>query len=97
MSALYVDNEGSTSLTVINPRTGKPTGTINIPFPYNLYFTPDGTKAIDVVERLQRIEFRDPHHGWRLQAWVVITIAGAEHMSFSADGSYVVISLEHTA
>src|SRR5713101_5194514 len=63
MSALYVDNEGSSYLTKIDIHTGRPAGTISIPFPYNLYFTPDGTKAIDVVERLQRIEFRDPHHG----------------------------------
>ena len=96
MSALYVDNEGSSSLTVINPKTGKPTGTINIPFPYNLYFTPDGTKAIDVVERLQRIEFRDPHHGWRLLGSVGIPWAGADHLDFSADGSYLMISTEYT-
>src|SRR5436309_2661799 len=96
MSALYVDNEGSSSLTVINPKTGKPPGTINIPFPYNLYFTPDGTKAIDVVERLQRIEFRDPHHGWRLLGSVGIPWAGADHLDFSADGSYLMISTEYT-
>jgi YVTN family beta-propeller protein len=97
MSALYVDNEGSSSLTVINPRTGKPTGQpIPIPYPYNLYFTPDGTKAIDVVERLQRIEFRDPHHGWKLLASVGIPWAGADHLDFSADGSYLMISTEYT-
>ena len=96
MSALYVDNEGSNSLTVINPKTGKPTGQISIPFPYNLYFTPDGTKAIDVVERLQRIEFRDPHRGWKLLGSVGIPWAGADHMDFSADGSYLMISTEYT-
>ena len=36
MSALYVDNEGSSSLTVLDIHTGRPSGTINIPFPYNL-------------------------------------------------------------
>ena len=96
MSALYVDNEGSSSLTVINPKTGRPTGTISIPFPYNLYFTPDGTKAIDVVERLQRIEFRDPRHGWKLLASVGIPWPGADHMDFSADGSYLMISTEYS-
>ena len=96
MSALYVDNEGSSSLTVINVHTGRPSGTINIPYPYNIYFTPDGTKAIDVVERLQRIEFRDPHRGWKLLATVQIPYAGADHMDFSADGSYLMISTEYT-
>ena len=97
MSALYVDNEGSSSLTVIDIRTGRPSGqTISIPFPYNLYFTPDGTKAIDVVERLQRIEFRDPHDNWKLLRSVGIPWPGADHMDFSADGGYLMISTEYS-
>jgi YVTN family beta-propeller protein len=96
MSALYVDNEASSSLTVINIRTGKPSGTINIPYPYNLYFTPDGTMAIDVVERLQRVEFRDWRHGWKLLGSVGIPWPGADHMDFSADGSYFMVSTEYS-
>lgn len=97
MSALYVDNEGSSSLTVLDIHTGRPTGqVIHIPFPYNLYFTPDGTKAIDVVERLQRIEFRDWRHGWKLLKSVGIPWPGADHMDFSADGSYLMISTEYS-
>lgn len=97
MSALYVDNEGSSSLTVIDIHTGKPSGqVINIPYPYNLYFTPDGTKAIDVVERLQRIEFRDWRHGWKLLKSVGIPWPGADHLDFSADGSYLMISTEYS-
>jgi YVTN family beta-propeller protein len=96
MSALYVDNEGSSSLTVLDIHTGKPSGkTISIPFPYNLYFTPDGTKAVDVVERLQRIEFRDPHD-WHLLGSVGIPWPGADHLDFSADGSYLMISTEYS-
>lgn len=96
MSALYVDNEGSSSLTVLDIHTGRPSGTINIPFPYNLYFTPDGTKAIDVVERLNRVEFRDWRHGWKLLGAVGIPWPGADHMDFSADGSYFMISTEYS-
>jgi YVTN family beta-propeller protein len=96
MSALYVDNEGSSSLTVLDIHTGRPTSTINIPFPYNLYFTPDGTKAIDVVERLQRIEFRDWRNGWKLIKSVGIPWPGADHLDFSADGSYLMISTEYS-
>jgi YVTN family beta-propeller protein len=95
MSALYVDNEGSSSLTVINIHTGKPSGTIPMPYPYNLYFTPDGTKAIDVVERLQEIIFFNPHT-WKRLATVSIPWAGADHLDFSADGSYLMISTEYT-
>ncbi len=96
MSALYVDNEGSSALTVIDIHTGKPVGKVSIPFPYNLYFTPDGTKAVDVVERLQRIEFRDWRNGWRLLATVPIPWPGADHLDFSADGSYLMISTEYS-
>jgi len=97
MSALYVDNEGSSGLTVLDPQTGKPTGqTISVPFPYNLYFTPDGSKAIVVVERLERIEFRDPHNGWALLKSVAIPWPGADHLDFSADGSYLMISTEYS-
>jgi YVTN family beta-propeller protein len=93
MSALYVGNEGSSSLTVLDTQSGKATGKIGIPFPYNLYFTPDGTKAVDVVERLQRVEFRDPHD-WHLLKSVGIPWPGCDHMDFSADGSYFLISTE---
>jgi YVTN family beta-propeller protein len=95
LSELYVENEGSSLLTVLDIHTGKPVRTISIPFPYNLYFTPDGTKAIDVVERLMRIEFRDPHT-WKLLRSVPIPWAGADHMDFSADGSYLMISTEYS-
>jgi DNA-binding beta-propeller fold protein YncE len=95
LSQLYVENEGSSSLTVIDIHTGKPAGTINIPYPYNLYFTPDGTKAIDVVERLMRIEFRDPHT-WQLLRSVPIPWPGADHLDFSADGKYLLISTEYS-
>ena len=48
------------------------------------------------IERLQRIEFRDPHHGWKLLGTVQIPWAGADHLDFSADGSYLMISTEYT-
>ena len=95
LSELYVEDEASSLLTVLDIHTGKPKRTISIPFPYNLYFTPDGTKAIDVVERLQRIEFRDPHT-WKLLRSVAIPWPGADHMDFSADGSYLLISTEYS-
>jgi YVTN family beta-propeller protein len=96
MSALYVDNEGSSELTVLDPHTGKVTGVVHVPYPYNLYFTPDGTKAIDVVEREMRVEFYDWRHGWKPLKSVAIPWPGADHMDFSADGSYFMISTEYS-
>jgi YVTN family beta-propeller protein len=93
LKKLYIENEGSSLLTVIDPATGKVTGQIGVPFPYNLYFTPDGHKAIVVVERLARIDFRDPNT-WQLIKSVPIPWRGIDHLDFSADGNYLVGSTE---
>lgn len=93
LTKLYVDNEGSSLLTVIDPVTGRPAGSIGVPYPYNLYFTPDGTKAIVVVERLSRLDFRDPQT-WQLIKSVPIPWRGIDHLDFSADGSYLIGSTE---
>jgi YVTN family beta-propeller protein len=93
MKELYVNNEGSSSLTVIDPRTGEPSGVVSVPYPYNLYFTPDGEEAIVVVERLQTLEFRDPHT-WKLLGSVYVPSPGVDHMDFSADGRYLLATSE---
>lgn len=93
LSRLYVDAEGSGMLSVIDPRTGAPAGHIAVPDPYNLYFTPDGTKAIVVAEVLRRLDFRDPRT-FRLIRSVPIPWRGVDHLDFSADGSYLMASTE---
>jgi YVTN family beta-propeller protein len=93
LKKLYVENEGSSLLTVIDPATGTVTRQIGVPFPYNLYFTPDGKKAIVVVERLARLDFRDPDT-WQLIKSVPIPWRGIDHLDFSADGSYLIGSTE---
>ena len=55
---LYVNDMGSNALTVIDPQTRRPVRSIRIPTPYNLYFTPDGSKAI-VVARQQPSAHRE--------------------------------------
>jgi len=92
---LYVDDEGSSSLTVIDPRKGRPIRTIRVPFPYNLYFTPDGRKAVVAVERLGRLDFRNPQT-WRLLKSVDIRWPGVDHLDFSADGRYLLASTEYS-
>jgi YVTN family beta-propeller protein len=93
LTHLYVDNEGFNSLTVIDPRTARPAGTVPVVHPYNLYFTPDGSKAIDVVERFSRLDFLDPH-SWRLLRSVPIPWRGVDHMDFTADGTRLLASTE---
>lgn len=90
---LYVDNTWSNTLTEIDPRTSAPVATIPVDDPYNLYFTPDGTKAIVVAERDRRLDFRDPHT-WHLIASVRVPRDGVDHLDFSADGQSLVASAE---
>jgi YVTN family beta-propeller protein len=90
LTKLYVNDTG---LTEIDPRTGAVVRRIPVQFPYNLYFTLDGSKAIVVDENLNRLDFYDPS-AWRLLRSVSIPCAGIDHMDMSADGSYLLASCE---
>jgi YVTN family beta-propeller protein len=90
---LYVTNDVGNSLTAIDPRTGKPGRTIPVDDPYNMYFTPDGRYAIVVAERLQRLDFRDPHT-FALRHSLAVPCRGVDHMDFTADGRYLLASCE---
>jgi YVTN family beta-propeller protein len=94
MRWLYVDVDGSNELAVIDPRTGKLARIIHgVEHPYNLYFTPDGSKAIDVAEYYDRLDFMDPNT-WKLIKPLTMPCNGPDHLDFSADGSYLLIGCE---
>jgi YVTN family beta-propeller protein len=93
MRFLYVGDIYSNTLTVIDPRTQRAVRTIQIPDPYNLYFTPDGSHAIDVAERLSTLFFYDPKT-WKVDGTVHIPWAGPNHLDFSKSGRYLLISTE---
>jgi YVTN family beta-propeller protein len=93
LKQLYVDNTVGDSLTPIDPASGKPGKSIPVQDPYNLYFTPDGSKAIVVAERFKRLDFRDPNT-WQLIRSIPVSHAGVDHLDFSADGSYFLVSCE---
>ncbi len=93
LSRLYVDVELLNLLTVIDIHSQKPVGIIPVTDPYNIYFTPDGSKAIVVAERFSRLDFRDPHT-WQLIRSVNIPWPGVDHLDFSADGQYLMASTE---
>jgi len=93
MQTLYVNNNNGNTLTPIEPRTGKPGPDIPIDDPYNLYFSPDGTKAIVMAERNNAVDFYDPKT-WTLIKSVPIPHAGVNHADFSADGKTMVASCE---
>jgi YVTN family beta-propeller protein len=90
---LYVNNTEGDILTEIDPASGKVQRTIPIVDPYNLYFTPDGSKAIVVAERYQRLDFFDPV-SWKPLGSVAIPWPGVDHGDFTADGRYFVAGTE---
>ncbi len=93
LSTLYVNNNKGNSLTPIDPRTGKPGTPIPVDDPYNLYFTPDGTRAIVMAERNSRVEFRDPKT-WAMIRSVPIAFSGVNHADFTPDGTTMIASCE---
>ena len=91
---LYVDNDVGNSLTPINPQTGRFGCPIPVEDPYNLYFTPNGTYAIVVAERLQRLDFRNPNTMRMIHSLSVPMCFGVDHMDFSPGGRYAFASCE---
>jgi YVTN family beta-propeller protein len=96
LRTLWVTNDESNSLTPIDPATGRPGGPVPVADPYNLYFTPDGSRAIVVAERLRRLDFRDPHT-MRLRRSVAVPCKGVDHLDFTADGRFLLASCEFSA
>ena len=96
LKTLWVDDDEGNSLTPIDPRTGRPGRPIPVEDPYNLYFTPDGTYAIVVAERLQRLDFRDANT-MRLHRSLSVPCPGVDHMDFTADGRFLLASCEFGA
>ena len=94
LTKLYVDNDLGNSLTPINPRTGRPGRPIPVEDPYNLYFTPSGRYAIVVAERLEKLDFRDPHTMRLIHTLPVPMCPGVDHMDFSLSGRYAFASCE---
>ncbi|HYY80903.1 MAG TPA: YncE family protein [Actinomycetes bacterium] len=96
LRTLWVDNDRSNSLTPIDAASGRVGRPVPVADPYNLYFTPNGRRAVVVAERLRRLDFRDPH-SLRLRHSLRMPCAGVDHLDFSADGRYLLASCEFGA
>jgi YVTN family beta-propeller protein len=94
LSRLYVSNYFSTELTVLDPRSGALLSPITAPLAYNLYFTPDGSKAVVMAEEYSRMDFYD-RRTWQLLRQVPIPFAGIDHADFSAGGRYLLATTEY--
>lgn len=96
LRTLYVLNDNGNSVTPINPVNGRFGKSIPVADPYNMYFTPDGKHAIVVAERLDRLDFVDPHT-MKLQHALPVNCPGIDHADFSANGRYAVFSCEFSS
>jgi YVTN family beta-propeller protein len=92
-SVLWVNDTRDSSLTPIDPRTGKPGRPVGVADPYNLYFTPDGKSAMVMAEAQDRIDFLNPHT-MKLRHSMHVPCAGVNHLDFTADGHDAVASCE---
>jgi YVTN family beta-propeller protein len=93
LSTLWVNDDNGNSLVPINPRTGSPGKAVPVADPYNLYFSPDGSQAMVMAERLRRIDFRDPKT-MRLEHSLHVPCRGINHTDFTADLKSFVASCE---
>jgi len=93
LRTLWVGNNQGSSLTAVDPATGRRGRTVRVADPYNLYFTPDGRRAIVVAEALNRLDFRDPRT-MRLRHALRVPCRGVDHMDFTADGRQLLASCE---
>jgi DNA-binding beta-propeller fold protein YncE len=94
LKTLWVTNDLGNSLTPIDPRTSRPGRPIPVLDPYNLYFTADGRRAIVVAEAHRELDFREPHTMRLRHALKVPVCDGADHMDFTADGRFALVSCE---
>lgn len=94
LRTLWVTNDQGNSLTPIDPRTSRPGRPVPVLDPYNLYFTADGRRAIVVAEAHRELDFREPHTMRLRHALPVPMCPGVDHMDYTADGRFALVSCE---
>jgi DNA-binding beta-propeller fold protein YncE len=93
MHTLYANASSSNQLVPFDPLTGQPGPAIPVDAPYNLYFTPDGTSAVVMAERRNRMDWYDPVT-WERRLAVDVPCDGPNHADWTADGQEFVVTCE---
>ncbi|HET8604480.1 MAG TPA: YncE family protein [Marmoricola sp.] len=94
LRTLYVEASVANQLVAIDPHTGRIEKRIPQIRPYNLYFTPDGKRAVVMAEQDNEIVFDDPHTFKRRAVVTDPSCLGPNHADFSANGRYFIVSCE---
>jgi YVTN family beta-propeller protein len=94
---LIVANAVGNDLMLLDPRTGKPIGSVpNIPDPYQIGFSPDHRWFVVNCLRLNRVDIYSYDQGKFLLAKRIPLKSLPSHMAFTADSKTVYISLQET-
>ncbi|HEY8921636.1 MAG TPA: hypothetical protein VIN32_03285 [Candidatus Limnocylindria bacterium] len=103
LKRLLVSNMNGGSLSVVDPRTAQAVDSIGLSiFPYAVYFTVDGQKAMVVTDYISPSLVKDngvtfyDRGSWELLKFVQVPWPGADDLDLSADGSYLMISCEYS-
>jgi len=94
LKTLYVEASAADRLVALDPATGRIERRIPQTRPYNLYFTPDGKRAIVMAEQDDEIVFDDPHTFKRRAVVKDPSCLGPNHADFSANGRYFIVTCE---
>jgi YVTN family beta-propeller protein len=93
MKTLWVNDDIGNDMVPIDPRTGRPGKRVQVQDPYNLYFTPDGSRALAMAERMRRIDVLNPRT-MALERSLPVPCRGVNHADYSADLSFFLASCE---
>ncbi|MGI8613941.1 MAG: beta-propeller fold lactonase family protein [Nocardioidaceae bacterium] len=94
LRTLYADASAADRLVAINPRTARVERRIPVRRPYNVYFTPDGRRAVVMVEQHDAIRYVDPHTFQGPPGRQYRGCVGPNHLDFSANGRFFVVTCE---
>jgi DNA-binding beta-propeller fold protein YncE len=94
LSRLWVNSSAADELVSIDPRIPQRERSVGVPRPYNLYFTPDGKRAVVMVEQHNLIRFTDPHTFRAIADVRSGACSGPNHAEFSANGRFFLVTCE---
>jgi DNA-binding beta-propeller fold protein YncE len=94
LTRLIVNSSAADRLTMINPVLARKGRSVSVTRPYNLYFTPDGKRAVVMVEQHDTIRFANPRTFRRIADVTPRGCRGPNHADFSGNGRFFVVTCE---
>jgi YVTN family beta-propeller protein len=94
LRTLYATDDRGDIMLPFDAHTGAAGKAFHVIDPYNLYFTPDGTYAISVAERMRKLVWYDPKTWQVHDETPTPDCGGIDHADFSVDGRTAVFTCE---